>query len=190
MNQDYDKSCCIPHGEAILTPERAAKGDIAITNTAANGEALEIKLTVKNILNYLYEEEIITEQNWCDAHTFKAWQDQHQVAMGVKKAISNEIENSATNKLRAHGFVLLIRKLSTNDLSAIEFAINTFATSHTKFIVQNRKPTYRVAFERLSAILPPIRERVEALEALNEIDRKELSENNLKKLLASIKKGN
>ena len=148
-----DKTCHIPHGEAIVTPERLAKGDIAITNTAANGEALEIKLTIKNILNYLYEEDIITDQNWQD------------------------------------GFVLLIRKLSNQDLSAIEFALNTFATSHTKFIAQNRKSAYRGAFERLSGILPSVRDKIEALEALNEEDKNELSENNLKIMLASFKKG-
>ena len=188
MNQDIDKTCFIPHGEPIVTPERLAKGDLAF-NTKDSGETLEIQLKVKNILNYLYEQEIITEQNWCDGCTFEAWQAQHQVAMGVKKAVSAGEENQTANKLRAHGFVLLIRKLSNQDLSAIEFAINTFATSHTKFIAQNCRQTYRAAFEKLSAILPSIREQIDALEALNEEDKNELSENNLKIMLASFKKG-
>ena len=103
--------------------------------------------------------------------------------------MSAGLESQTANKLRAHGFVLLIRKLSNQDLSAIEFALNTFATSHTKFIAQNRKSAYRGAFERLSGILPSVRDKIEALEALNEEDKNELSENNLKIMLASFKKG-
>lgn len=186
-DSDIDKTCFISHGEAIVTPERLAKGDISI-RTSDTDKTLEIQLTIKNILNYLYEEEIITGQNLFDGQTFQIWQEMHRTSLGLQKAVSSGSPEKLGLRLKAHGFVLLIRRLSQPDLKAIEFAINTFATGHTKFMAQKSKVTYQRAFERLSAILPSIRDRIDTLEALNEIDRNELCENNLKKLVAEVKK--
>jgi hypothetical protein len=93
-------------------------------------------------------------------------------------------------RLRAHGFILLIRKLSQSDLKAIEFAINTFATSHTKFIAQQSKAALRSAFEKLSNALPAVKEQIAFLEQLPENEREELSNERMKKLLASLKGNN
>lgn len=186
-DSDIDQSCWIPQGEAIITPERLAKGDVSF-NRKDSGEMLEIQLTIRNILNYLHEQEIITDQHLYDAQTYQIWQQMHRVQRGLEKPVSSGNPQDFGVRLRAHGFILLLQRLSKRDVSVIEFAINSIATEHTRFIANNNRGAYPPIFERLSQVLSVVREQISYLEGLSENEMDELSEERLKKCVAYITK--
>lgn len=183
-----DKSQWLPKGESIITPEREAKGDMHIERDAETQDIKFAQAQIRNILNFLWSRDIITDDQHDAGNVFWAWRNQHRVALGLQRAISTDIAVSSTVKLRAYGYVLLVKPLSVDDHAAIDYAVEMFESSHTRFLALQRRVLYRRAFARLEAILPPIRERIAFLEGLSEEDRDALADEALKNLLAEIVK--
>ncbi len=167
------------------------RGWIGCVNTAEMDHKIRIRhaqVQVCSILRYLWDKEIITDDQYHDGGTFEIWRDQHQVAMGLKKAVCSGDDEEFETRLRAYGYILLVRRLSQRDICAIQYAINTFAVSHTEFIAFNRKTAYITAFGNLSRLLPNVKEQIRYLESISEDERNALCEGNLKILVARLVK--
>jgi len=217
--QQIDKSQWLPDGEPLITPERAAKGDVFTgpdcSDCGATGKDKMTKLTcktcrgkgwvgstnaatidaadirfaqvrIRDILSYLRTAEIITDDQYTDGKTFQAWRDQHRVALGLERPVSNGMDEPAVLKLRAYGFVLLLKKLEVNDVKAINKALDLTATHGTERDANREKEVYRTAFISLSRVIIPIREHIAYLENASEEERNALACEQLKKLLAVI----
>lgn len=134
LNDEHiDKSQWLPKGAAIVTPERAAMRDVKLFFCEETGYMQEVKTMVKNILNYLWEVRAITDQHNNDGHTLRAWRAQHRVALGLQHPTGTDGATPTQAKLRAYGYILVIRRLSQPDFRAIEQALDTEATEHTEF---------------------------------------------------------
>jgi RecJ-like exonuclease len=173
--------------------ECSGKGRIGIRNASgvSENELSEIRfaqIQVKSILNFLWNSEIISDDEHSDGHTYKAWRDQHNVAMGLEKAISNEFESPMTLKLRAHGYILLLKRLSVHDIKAINKAIDVRANHSTERDAIREQRPYRTAFANLARVIIPIKERISYLEGISEDERNMLSDDNMKLLLVDIHK--
>jgi hypothetical protein len=209
----------LPLGTPIITPQRAAKGDVFTgpnctdCNTtgkdkmtklpcrtckgrgwvgsinAATMDSSDIRFAqvqVRNILNYLWGEEIITDDQNTDGHTFQAWRNQHRVALGLERPISNEETDPAALKLRAYGFVLLLRRLTAHDAKAINMSLDVFANHATQMDARREERQYRSAFTNLSMVIGPIKEQISYLEGASDEERQSMADEHLKKLLAQI----
>lgn len=215
-----DRSQWLPDGEPLITPERAAKGDVLTGNpctacdmtgrdanrgvcrecsgkgrvgirNAAGADLSEIRfaqIQVRSILNFLWNAEIISDDEHIDGHTFEAWRNQHRVAMGLQKAISNDSDEPLALKLRAYGYVLLLKKLSVYDVKAVNKAIDVSSTFATEQEAIREKKPYQDAFRNLAKAIIPIREQITYLESASEEDRELLANGQLKILLELISK--
>lgn len=193
--ENIDKSVWLNPGESIITEERASKGDMKIerqdptTQQLQNGENGDIRFAqaqVKNILNFLWEMDAIEDQHHHDGQTFQIWREMHQSSLGLMRAVSFGSDQNIGIRLRAYGFILVIKRLSIYDKKTIISSIETFANEHTKFLASKQRQIYRRAFERLSAIIPPVRDQIAYLEGLDEEGRNTLSEEQLKNFVALI----
>ena len=188
INDDYiDKSQWLPRGEAFVTPERVLKGDIDIF-IDDNGNMQEARSSVKNILNFLWEEDIIDDQQHHDAGTYQIWRDMHQASMGMKKPVSSGNAEALGIRLRAHGYVLVSQRMPKSHIRAVESALETFANSHTEFLARNSRRAYAEALTNLSNVIAAVKERIAYLESISEKERMELQEDGMKKLLAELNK--
>lgn len=186
--ENIDTSVHLPRGMSIISEERAAKGDMLIERDEF-GHIRFAQMQVRNILNYLWNTDIITDENHDDGHTFEAWRNQHRVATGQQRAISGDpTDPSSSVKLRAYGYILILKRLSIYDYNAVSDAIETFENEHTRFIALSQRMIYRRAFTRLSLILPAIRDQVAYLESLSDDERQSLSDERLKTLLDNLAK--
>lgn len=216
-----DKSAYLPDGEPLLTPERAAKGDVFTGPSCAacngSGKSREwnapcrecrgkgwigtvnaallkaedihfAQVQVRNILNFLWEKDILTDQQHHDGQTFEVWRDMHRVALGQMRSVSSGEEEVPGVRLRAYGFVLLLKRLNRYDCRSIEMAVDTVATEHNEFFAYRDRATYRRSFIALSAAILPIHEHIRHLESLADDDRNALSEERMKIFLAEIVK--
>ena len=154
----------------------------------AAGDIRFAQIQVRNILNYLWNSEFITDENHDDGHTFNAWRDQHRVAMGQQKAISGETTSTTSTKLRAYGYVLIVKRLSVYDYNAVSKSIETFDSTFTRIMAERERKIYARAFAALTTAFKPIREQVAYLEGLTDEARDELSEGRLKSFLDRIHK--
>ncbi len=214
----------LPAGMPIITPERAAKGDVltgppcpdcgatdkvkqqlghqpAICRacrgrgwigsvnaaTIAADHIRHAQVQVRNILNYIWEEQIISDDEHDAGHTFEAWRNQHRVALGLQKAVSGDLDDTLQVKLRAYGFVLLIRRLAVNDVKAIGKSLDVSANHSTQAEALRERGAYARAFGRLSNEIIPVRERITYLERASEEERNHISDEQMKILLAAIK---
>lgn len=187
IDEDIDTAQHLPRRMVFITPERADKGDIRVEYDD-NGNIRFAQSQVKNILNYLWEKEIITDQQHHDGQTFEIWRDMHRVQLESKKAVSSGGEEAIGVRLRAYGFVLLLKRLSIPDQNTIESSIERPASNHYCFIADNNTNAYKRTFERLSDVLLPIKEQIQYLEQLSEDERGAIAEDNLKKLIAELVK--
>ncbi|MEZ5691180.1 MAG: hypothetical protein R3D71_05910 [Rickettsiales bacterium] len=188
MTDDHiDRSCFLPRGVDFITPQRLAKGDLRVSYNDS-GQMQEAQATVKNILNWFWENDYITHEQHDDACTFQIWRDMHQVSMGVRKPVSSGEVESLGVKLRAYGFVLLLKKLSRHNVKAIEYVLENFASEHNIFFAKRDRRVYQSVLQDLSEKIIPVREQIKYLESLDESEREKLYEENLQKLVAQIKK--
>jgi hypothetical protein len=173
----------------LVTPEREAKGDMKIEYFEDSSEIKFAQAQVRNIINFLWEREIITTEQHAAGQTFWAWRNQHRVAMGQQRSITDGTPPESFGvKLRAYGYVLLLKRLSTPDYNAIDQSIETFETEHWRYFALRDAAIYRRAFIRLADILPAIKDRIAYLEGLAEDERQFLSDEALKNFLAAIVK--
>ncbi len=166
--------------------ECSGKGRVGIRNAALIPEDKLSQVQVRNILNFLWNAEIISDDEHTDGHTFKAWRDQHRVSLGLEKPVSNELDEPLSLKLRAYGYVLLLKKLSVNDVKAINKSIDVFANYATQSEAFRERKPYEAAFKNLAIVIIPIREQISYLESISEEERALLVDEQLKKLLAQI----
>jgi hypothetical protein len=139
-----------------------------------------------NLLNKLWDCEHITDQQHHDCQTFQIWRDMHRAQMGLEKPVSSGGEEAFGVRLRAYGYILLLRGLSRHDNDALETALTPLLMSWAEWIARNRLDKYVTVLERLSRILPPIKDRIAYLEGLSEEQREQLSQEGIKIMLADI----
>ncbi len=220
---DGDPRYQLPAGLSIVTPERAAKGDVftgpPCSDCKATGKAKSplgqaatcptcrgrgwlrsvnaatiatdhiryAQVQVVNIMNYLWDKEIISDNQHTDGHAFEAWRNQHRVALGLQKSVSGELDETFQVKLRAYGFILLIRRLSAPDVKAINKSLDTSANYATRAEAIQEQGAYIRAFSHLAREIIPVRERITYLERASEGERNHISDEQMKILLAAIK---
>lgn len=222
--ENVDRSQWLPEGDPILTPERAAKGDVftgpQCRDCRGSGRNPQEKLVslacrvchgkgwvgqvnavgldsrnirhaqvqVRNVLNALWDREIITDDQHHDGGTYQIWRDMHNASLGLAKSVSSGGDEEIGVRLRAYGYVLLVRRLSRYDVRAIEDAIDTFANVEVMRVAVARSQAYLRAFDNLSRLLPRVKEQIKYLEGVTEDERQAMCEDNLKILLARLVK--
>jgi hypothetical protein len=215
-----DKSFWLPEGEPIITPERAAKGDVFTGpdcgDCHGSGKDPITKLSCKtcrgkgwvgsinaasldsgdirfaqvreiNLLSLLRDHNHISDQQHHDGQTFQVWRDMHRAQLGTEKPVSSGGDEPFGVRLRAYGFILLLQRLNRLDYSTIEATLTPMAMSWVDWIARNRVERYVTALERLSRLLPPIKDRIAHLESLTDEQRAEISKESIKKMLEVIK---
>lgn len=190
--ENIDTSVWLKRGEPLVTPERAAKGDLKIEReidekTGELGEIRYAQAFYRNILNWLWENNHIDDQMHHDGQTYQIWREMHRASLGVIKPVSFGLDD-AKQKLRAHGYILLLRRLSHHDSKTIESAIDSPAHQPFNEIAKARTETYHRAFFSLSKLLPVIEDKIRYLEGLSGDEQNELSEQAMKNFLESIGK--
>jgi hypothetical protein len=166
-----------------------SKGDLVVFYDEDTGHMREARAVAKNILNLLWEMEVIDDQQHHDAGTYQIWRDMHQASMGLRKPVSSGNQEAIGVRLRAYGYVLITQRLAHFHTKTIDHALETMQSTDDDFSGVNRRQRYRQAFEALSMALPPIRDQIAYLEGLSEVERNEMSEDRLKKLVEQIAKG-
>jgi hypothetical protein len=153
---DVDRAVWLPDDEPLITPERAAKGDMLIQrkeptqDQASRNEPGEIQAAqaiINNVLNFLYDREYINSQHVTDARTYELWQTCYRAKLGYRnnRVYSSEIREM--ERILAHDgvesvneFHTIITKLSLQHKNTIERAIYTPASSHERFIAGDYRP--------------------------------------------------
>lgn len=190
MTDDIDQSQCLPRGVEFVTPERLAKNDMRVSYND-RGQMVEAQATVRNILNYLWEEEIIDDQQHHDGQTFEIWREVYSSAHGKTITLRFGQEAKTTNPKGSAeyiGYSMLIRRLSKADVGALEFTLKPITADYAKFVTKNNKQGYRLLFNKLSACIPSIRERIDFIAKLSEEEKNNLAEENLKIAVAHFRK--
>ena len=215
-----DKSLWLPESEPLITPERAAKGDVFTgpdcgdchgtgkdpitklvckacrgkgwvgSTNAATIDSRDIRFAQVyevNLLNHLWKVGHITDQQHHDVQTFQIWRDMHRAQMGTEKAVSSGGDEVFGIRLRAYGYILIIQQLNRIDYITIEATLTPMVMSWGDWIARNRVERYVTATERLSRIIPRIKDRIAYLESLSDEKRDELSKAGIKKMLEVIK---
>lgn len=143
-----------------------------------------------NLLNRLWSSGQITDQQHHDGQTFRIWRDMHRVQMGTEKPVCALPEGDEVFgvRLRAYGYILLIRKLNRFDLAAVETSLIPMTMSWADWVARNRLERYVTAFGRLSGLLPAVRDQIAYLESLSDEQRDESCKDGIKKLLDVIKR--
>lgn len=213
----------LPPGSGLITPERAAKGDVLTGPPCPDCKATgKIKAQVglqpascptcrgrgwigsvnaagidtdhirfaqiheRNLLNSLWEAGHVTDQQHHDCQTFEIWRDMHRVQMGLQRPVSSGSDEALGVRLRAYGYILLVRRMSRYDNDALETMLTPMLMSWMEWIARNRLEKYVAALDRLSRILPPVKDQVAYLEGLSDEQREELSQAGIKKCLEVI----
>ncbi len=217
LNDDHiDKSCVLPRNASLVTPERRSKGDLRVElkcepcsgigkiqgdecnrcgglgrlppGSAVIGDEDQVRFAqanVRNILNYVREREFITDQQAHDARTFEIWKALHDSNFGLRK--SSPRIGDGGDGVAEYGYVLLIRALGLRDCRVIEETIVTVATSHTCFLANKNRRVFERAFERLSSLLPPIREELAWIQKRGELTEEAVAMK-FKRLLTELRK--
>lgn len=222
---DGDPRYQLPSGQPIITPERAAKGDVLTGPPCKDCKAtgrVKSQLGVKdapcktcrgkgwtgsvnaatiaasdirfaqihevNVLNRLWEHGHIDDQQHHDGQTFQIWRDMHHAQMGLARPVSSGGEEAFGVRLRAYGYIILIRRMERYDYRSVEAALQPMSMSWAEWIARERPERYVRALDRLSRLLPPIKDQIAYLEGLDDAEREELSKEGVKKMLAEIKK--
>lgn len=155
--------------DPLVKPERLAKGDMHIVRDIDpdTGEERQIRYAqahVKNIMNRLWERDLIDDQAQHDGQTYEVWQKIFRARQGfrnnpiygddlarMKKLITDD-------ELECDDFSKLIRKLGVTNCGHIEFCIETPANEHTEWLIRDRHAAYVRAFDALTSVMERLRE--------------------------------
>lgn len=173
----------------VVPKERLNKGDIAVYYND-RGQLLEAQAMVRNILNHLWEAEKITGQQYHDAQEFAVWSEIYSATHG--KVITLKLRQILSLSLKETQFgylsySYLIKRLNRKDVQDLQDCLQPFSQSYIELLVKRNEKPYKELFGRLSSVMPAIRERVAAIEQMDESQINQLAEDNLKKLLTDIR---
>ncbi len=170
--QQIDQSVWLPKGMPLITAERRAKGDMR--TEGEDGERSPQNLSdirfaqalVRNIMAYLWNSGAIDDQHYHDGKTFQIWHEVFSSQFGIKK---NSIYNSELKGelkkegLNEYGFILLLQRIHRKDIAMIHHAVDTIQSEHTVFLASKNRMAYRRAFDRLTTVIPQIRDELESI---------------------------
>ena len=218
MTDQGDPRYHLPTGAPLITPERAAKGDVLTgppcpdckatgkdkgpfgqptvcrncrgrgwigsvnAATIAADHIRYAQIHEVNLLNKLWEGGSLDDQEHEDGQTYQIWRDMHDTQMGFRKAVGFDDEDSFGTRLRAHGYVLILARMTRHDIEALNVSLQAMAMPYADWIARNRVEKYLRSFERLSRVLPPIKDRIAYLEGLSDEEREESSREGIKKM--------
>lgn len=123
------------------------------------------KVTQKNILIFLHEKHLITDQHAHDARTYEIWYEifKATATMG-KKPMYGSARGELTNEgLSEYGFVLLIEVMPLVYHDIIKYMIYTLQTDSSRSAARLHQKTYRVALDSLGDKIQTIRDRLKAI---------------------------
>jgi hypothetical protein len=149
------------------------------------GQIFFAQVQVRNILNFLSDETavrayckinklapmgaVLDGQHAHNGRTYEVWQTIFHARQGYR---NNPIYTPELAELRkalkgdgfdVSDFIAVIRTLSLEQKKLIEFAIYQTATDHLKWLALRTGNAYLRAFDRLSEIMEPMRERARAV---------------------------
>lgn len=187
VNVDDDehilKEHWIPDGHQVILPQRK---DIMVIPSDRGGVEYHA-IAAERLVDYLRRANIINAASYEDARVFKAWRDQHRAALGQQQAVSTESSTSIYVKLRAYGFILILRRLAYYDERLISKSIEYPSTTSTQKEAKLSAEIYRRAFLKLRKAFDPIREQIAYLESLDDATRDEREKEALKIFLDKLK---
>lgn len=120
---------------------------------------------LQNILTFLHNNRIITDQHAYDGRTYEIWYEIFKATASMQKkplygAMRGELANEG---LSEYGFILLIQDLPDEYHKHIKDAIYTMQSFHTRQIARRMAGIYEKAFDKLSYHIPLIRERLKVI---------------------------
>ena len=170
----------VGEGESIITPERRnqlrAEGYDVIEDE--HGNIRHASACVMNIMNLLYEHDYISSKQWYDGGSYEIWRGMARAFFSKELATFARLGNETRgNGEKEYGFCLVVRRLSRNDLIALNLAVDTFATPHVKSLLisardaeypvayacRQRRTAFVKAFHRLSDVMPDVMAELEQI---------------------------
>lgn len=174
---DYDGNPAhwLPEGTSICTPERLAKPDMHRHEYDADGHVRFAQSRVVNILNFLYEIDVIDDQQMFDANTYEIWRGLFRVFTGTgtgTPCYSPTARDKNGSGLREYGYVLVLKRLHRRDQQIMDYAIDAFATQAERTLLmaplgtapakahacRSQRAYYRNAAASLSTIMQNVRD--------------------------------
>lgn len=162
----------------LVTPERAAKGDLTVHRRAAptklqqsRGEAGDIRdaqAHVRNVMNALHDRGVLGHQHVHDGETFEMWQMWFTAELSCRPSsiFASEVRGIrralADDDLAHDDYAKLCRGMSRQQLGLVERAIKTPAGEHELWLATKDAEHYRRAFDRLSTVMGRLREEFNA----------------------------
>jgi hypothetical protein len=139
---------------------------------------------VQNVLNWLYERDLLTDQHVFDGQTYEIWREVYQArrTMRRKDPLYSVRGYEETEAQCEYGYSLLLVRLPVRHHRTVEYAVATFATSHARQVAQRSQKSILHAFEALSRMMPDVREEVKRLRERDPVQAKEEAEFRLRRL--------
>lgn len=162
--------------DPMVKPEREAQGDMLVERIK-NGDEDEIifaQTQVHNVMNWLHEHDVLTDQHIYDGQAYERWRIIWQAAWGARKRYSGDKSDQPAVSFAEHGFLMILTRLSIRWQKIIEQAIDTHANGHERFMAQRYGRSYRDAFDRLGYVMEKIREEHQAMRDELEAEQKAL----------------
>jgi hypothetical protein len=170
----------------IVTPERAAKGKMMIAiicpeckgdretcktckecHTRGNilvenngsfpmEEVLYVQFLERNLMNWLWERDILDDQNLHDGQTYERWQMIYRAKRG--RGVNSKSLHGVTDSeagCAEYGFSLILQRLNPGYQKAINTTFS-HANDYGRWVIWDHRYRYLTAFQSLTYIMPQI----------------------------------
>lgn len=139
---------------------------------------------VQNILNWLHERGLLSDQHVFDGQSFEIWQDVYQARRTMRRkdplyTVRGYEENEDQCE---YGYTLILARMPVRHQRVVEATIRTFATGHQRQMAHDRRHSIVRAFDTLTHLMPGIRDEIKRLKERDEVQAAEEAEYRLKRL--------
>lgn len=160
----------LPRGESIVTPQRAAKNDLAFsteTNPDGTERISHAESRPVTIMLWLYDRRVLNGQHLLDGQAYEAWQYWFLYHLWVKpnrlyssrEELRDALAEAGIEAKNDEDYEWLMRSLSHAQRKVLTFAVHNLAEEWPHFVRPTYLPVYAQAFERLSALMAEVRTR-------------------------------
>ena len=155
-------------GASILTPERAKMLDdgSGIVEHRPDGRIGFAQVRVLNVMNFLYDADLLTDDEWASGLTFELWRDVARTAMGAVKgafAFSAAGGRGEGRGMREYGYILILRRMHPSNMGVVHAALDTIASTFHKDLARRQAKYYQRAFGSLNDLMPKIYGEIDAV---------------------------
>lgn len=157
----------LERGEPIVTPERAAKGDLHVEN--GDGDQIRFaQLAANSVMNHLHRKGVLDDQHAHEGGIYEIWQVCFSAELGYRTSsiYASDLQGMrrviADEHLEVADFERLIRALTAAQKRIVEFCLYTTATEHARWMADRNVGAIRGTFDRMSEVMKRLKEEADA----------------------------